>query len=121
MGSAIGTIIYLAVIVAVIAGGWKMFQKAGQPGWAVIVPIYNTIKMLQIAGRPVWWLLLMFVPLVNLVVGVIVALDIAKAFGKGTGFGLGLLFLSVIFVPILGFGDAQYQGPAGSARIQPAI
>ena len=88
--------------------------KAGQPGWACIVPIYNIYILLRIAGRPGWWLILYLIPLVSIVVAVIVAIDIAKAFGKGTGFGLGLAFLGFIFFPILAFGDAKYGG--GSAK-----
>lgn len=104
-------IIYLALIVAVIAGMWKMFVKAGQPGWACIVPFYNAYIMLKIVGRPGWWLILLFIPLVNIIVGIIVSVDIAKAFGKGIGFAIGIIFLGFIFIPILGFGDAEYQGP----------
>ena len=109
-GCMIG-IIYLAIIVAVIAGMWKMFTKAGQPGWACLVPIYNAYIMLKIVGRPGWWLILMFIPIVSLIVGIIVAVDLAKAFGKGIGFAIGLILLGFIFIPILGFGDAEYQGP----------
>lgn len=87
-----------------------MFTKANQPGWAILIPIYNFYILLKIAGRPGWWLLLFLIPLVNLVICFMVALDIAKSFGKGTGFGLGLFFLSFIFYPILGFGSAAYQG-----------
>jgi uncharacterized membrane protein YhaH (DUF805 family) len=104
-------IIYLAILVAVIAGMWKMFVKAGQPGWACIVPIYNAYIMLKIVGRPGWWLILLFIPFVSIVVGIIVAVDIAKAFGKGIGFAIGIILLGFIFIPILGFGDAEYQGP----------
>ena len=113
MGSAVGTIIYLVVLVAVIAGIWRMFQKANQPGWGAIIPIYNYYLMLKVAGRPGWWLILYLIPVVNLIIYIIVMLDIAKAFGKGTGFGVGMIILPFIFMPILGFGDAQYVGPAG--------
>ena len=109
MGTVMG-LIYLAVVVLVIAGGWKMFVKAGKPGWGIIIPIYNQILMIDIAGRPLWWIILMFIPVVNLVVCIIVSIDIAKKFGKGTGFGVGLTFLPFIFMPMLGFGDATYQG-----------
>jgi hypothetical protein len=105
-------LVYLAVLVFVIAGLWKTFTKAGQPGWACIIPIYNIYIMMKIAGRPGWWLLLMLIPIVSLVVGIIVCLDIAKSFGKGAGFGIGLALLGFIFFPILGFGSATYQGPA---------
>ncbi len=105
-------IIFLGVMLVVLAGIWKTFEKAGKPGWASLVPIYNVVVMLDIAGKPWWWLLLMFIPVVNLIVAVIVSIAIAERFGKGAGFGLGLAFLGMIFYPILGFGDAKY----GSAR-----
>lgn len=98
----------LAFAVFFLAGFWKTFTKAGHPGWACLVPIYNVIVLLQIAGRPMWWLLLMFLPFVNFFVALILTMDIARNFGKGVGFGLGLFFLGPIFYAILGFGDAQY-------------
>jgi hypothetical protein len=104
-------LIQLAIVVAVIAGVWKTFAKAGQPGWAAIIPIYNVYILLKIANRPWWWLLLMLIPLVNLVIAIIVAIDVAKAFGKGAGFGIGLALLGFIFYPILGFGSATYTQP----------
>jgi hypothetical protein len=100
----------LAIVVIFIAGMWRMFSKAGKPGWACIVPIYNVVVMLQIAGRPVWWLLLFFIPFVNVIVGIMVAFDIARAFGKGAMYGIGLAFFGFIFYPLLGFGDADYVG-----------
>ena len=103
-------LIGLAILIATIAGGWKMFAKAGKPGWGIIVPIYNLILMLEIAGRPIWWIVLLFIPVASLVVGILVNIDIAKKFGKDVGFGIGLTFLGFIFIPILGFGDAEYQG-----------
>ncbi len=105
----------LAIIVLIIAGIWKTFAKAGQPGWAAIIPIYNAYILLKVANRPGWWLLLFLIPLVNLVIAIIVAIDVAKAFGKGAGFGLGLAFLGFIFYPILGFGSATYSAPARTA------
>lgn len=104
----IGILVYLAFVVLIIAGYWKTFVKAGKPGWAAIVPFYNIIVMLQIARKPLWWILLLFIPLVNFIILILLSIEIAKAFGKGAGFGLGLAFLSFIFYPILGFGDAQY-------------
>ena len=100
----------LAIIIAVIAGLWKTFVKAGKPGWAAIIPIYNVIVMLQIAGKPIWWLILFLIPIVNIVMCILVGIAVAKAFGKSTGFGIGLALLGPIFYPILGFGEAQYQG-----------
>ena len=105
----------LAVLGVMIAAIWKVFTKAGQPGWASIVPIYNVVVLLQITGRPTWWVLLALIPLVNIAIGIIVYIDLAKSFGKGTGFAFGLLLLSFIFFPILGFGPARYLGPAARA------
>ena len=105
-----GFMIILAIVVVVIAAVWRVYEKAGQPGWAALVPIYNMYVVLQIVGRPGWWLFLYFIPLVNIAVTVIVYIDLAKSFGKSPLFGLGLTFLSIIFVPILAFGDARYEG-----------
>ncbi len=106
---AVIVLVYLAIVVLVIAGFWKVFTKAGRPGWAAIVPIYNIYILLKIAGKPGWWLVLFFIPIVSIVIAILVSIEVAKAFGKGTGFGLGLAFLGFIFYPILGFGDAKYQ------------
>ena len=114
-GAMIGPLIALAIAVAVIVGAWKVYTKAGWPGWAIFIPFYNAYVLLKIVGRPGWWLLLLFIPLVNFVIGLIVYIDLAKSFGKGTVFGLGLFFLYPIFVPILGFGDAEYVGPAAAS------
>ena len=110
--SPILMIVWLVVVVLMIAAMWKVFTKAGQPGWACLIPIYNFYILCKIAGRPGWWLLLMLIPLVNFIIMIIISIDIAKNFGKGVGFGLGLAFLGFIFWPILGFGSAQYQGPS---------
>jgi len=104
-------IVCLAAIVFQIASLWVVFEKAGKPGWASIVPIYNAIVLLQIAGKPGWWFLLYFIPLVNIVIAIIATVGLAKNFGKGVGFAIGLIFLGFIFIPILAWGDAQYQQP----------
>ena len=106
-----GGIIWLALMVLVIAGMWKMFVKAGKPGWASIVPIYNIIVLLEIVGKPVWWIVLLFIPFVNFVIILLIMIALAKSFGKGVGFGIGCALLGFIFIPILGFGDAKYLGP----------
>ena len=108
-GGALFFVIWLAIMLAVIAGCWKMLAKAGQPGWGILIPIFNIYLMIKVAGRPGWWLLLMLIPIVNFVVSIIIAIDIAQNFGKGIGFALGLIFLGFIFYPILGFGEAQYR------------
>ncbi|MGF1495742.1 MAG: DUF5684 domain-containing protein [Elainellaceae cyanobacterium] len=102
------SLLQFAVIVVVIIGAWKVFEKAGQPGWAILIPFYNAYVILKVAGRPGWWLILAFIPLVNLIFFV-VPFDVAGKFGKGAGYGLGLLFLPFVFYPILGFGDARYR------------
>lgn len=107
-------LIQLAVIVLVIAGVWKTFTKANQPGWAAIIPIFNVYTMTKIVGRPWWFILLLLIPLVNIVVAIVLSIDLAKSFGKGAGFGLGIALLGFIFYPILGFGDAVYQGPSAA-------
>ena len=114
LGAALGVmgIVYLAVLVLLVAAMWKIFVKAGKPGWAAIIPIYNLIVLLEIAGRPLWWFLLMLIPLVNFVVFIIVAVDVARKFGKGVGFAIGMLILPFIFYPMLAWGDAQYNAAA---------
>ena len=100
---------YLAVSILMIVSVWKVFSKAGQPGWAVIVPIFNLYIMLKVAGKPGWWLLLMFIPVANLIIAILMYIAVAENFNKGAGFGIGLAFLAIIFMPILAFGDAQYS------------
>jgi uncharacterized membrane protein YhaH (DUF805 family) len=105
-------IFWLAVTILMIAACWKIFTKAGQPGWAAIIPIYNWYILCKIVGRPGWWVILFFIPFINFIIGIILCIDLAKSFGKGVGFAIGLILLGIIFFPILGFGSAQYQGPA---------
>ena len=109
--SGVVWIIYIAIIVAIIAGWWMIFTKAGEAGWKSIIPIWNILVLLKIIGREWWWIILMLIPLVNIVIWIIVSLDLAKVFGRGTGFGIGLAFLGFIFAPILGFGSDTYKGP----------
>ena len=113
-GSAILWVLYIAFVVAYLVAGWVVFTKAGQEGWKSLIPIYNLYVLLKIVGRPGWWLLLFLVPFVNFVIWIIVALDLAKSFGKGTGFAIGLILLAPIFYLILAFGDATYRGPAAA-------
>jgi Family of unknown function (DUF5684) len=92
---------------------WRVFTKAGQPGWQGLIPIWNVLVVLYIAGRSAWWIVLLLIPIVNIVVVIVVAIDLAKAFGRGGGFAIGLFLLPPIFLLILGFGSARYVGPAG--------
>ena len=113
-----GTILLVALALAVvlIIGLWKVYVKAGQPGWAVLIPFYNMYILLKIAGRPGWWLVLCLIPLVNIVIALMVAIDVAKAFGQSAVFGVVLLFLlSGIGYLVLGFGNYKYVGPATAA------
>ena len=113
-----GTMVFvmLAIMVVLLAGFWKVFTKAGQPGWAVLIPIYNAYILLKIAGRPGWWILLLVIPFVNIVIAVLVAIDVAKSFGKSPAFGVIMLFLLMgIGYLILGFGGSRYVGPSVAA------
>ncbi len=107
--------IYIVLIVAIIAGWWMIFAKAGEAGWKALIPIYNIIVLLKIVGRDWWWMLLMLIPLVGLIVWIIVAIDLAKSFGRGTGFAIGLIIFPWIWSLILGFGSDTYNGPAARA------
>jgi Family of unknown function (DUF5684) len=113
-GGGVALIIWLLVVLLAIVSLWKVFSKAGQPGWASIIPIFNLYIWCKAVGRPGWWVILMFIPFVNFIIFIIVSIDMAKSFGKGVGFGVGLAFLGIIFLPILAFGSAQYQGPSVS-------
>jgi hypothetical protein len=106
-------VIYVAILVVLIIAGWKMYEKAGEPGWAFIIPIYSFLVLLKIVGKPWWWLLLMLIPVVNLVFAVWTYNMLSKSFGKTEGFTVGLVLLGFIFLPILGYGDAKYLGPYG--------
>ncbi len=121
-------IVYLIVFIVILASLWKIYTKAGKPGWAGIVPIYNLWVLLEIVGRPSWWFwmfiggaILSMIPILNfliaiglLVISIMIMLDLAKSFGKGGGYVVGMIFLPFIFYPILGFGSAQYLGPSAS-------
>jgi hypothetical protein len=113
--SPVSIIFGLLVALLLIVAMWKVFTKAGQPGWASIIPIYNIYIWCKIVGRPWWWILLMLIPFVNFIICIILCIDLAKSFGKGVGFGIGLALLGIIFFPILGFGSAQYQGPSAGS------
>jgi len=117
MNEAIVIYIIFCVVVAVflIIAQWKIYVKAGKPGWAVLIPIYNTLVMLEIVGKPWWWLLLMLIPFINIIFAIWMINLLSKSFGKDEGFTIGLILLSIVFYPILGFGPAKYQGPAGKA------
>ena len=101
-------LIYIIFVIPLYA----IFTKAGRPGWSAFIPIYSTIVLLEVVGRPIWWIILLFIPIVNLVVFIIVMNDLSKSFGHAVGFTLGLIFLSWIFEMILAFGSSTYRGPS---------
>jgi ABC-type antimicrobial peptide transport system permease subunit len=103
-------IISICITVLEIVALWFVFEKAGEPGWAAIIPIYNALIVIKIAGKPWWWILLALIPLVNLIFYILVLDGLSKNFGKTSAFTVGLFFLRFIFLPILGFGKSQYSG-----------
>ena len=108
-------LVMMAIAVVFIIGYWKVFAKAGQPGWAAIIPIYNAYILTKIAGRPGWWVLLLLIPFVNIVIILLLSIDVARSFGHSHIFGVIMLFLlSGIGYLVLGFGSARYVGPAAA-------
>lgn len=106
-------ILYIAIVALMIASMWTIYTKAGQPGWASLIPIYNIVVLLEIVGKPWWWLFLMLIPIVNIIILIMVYHNLSLSFGKDGGFTAGLILLGFIFIPILAFGDAKYVGPGG--------
>ena len=121
-GSAFGVVlavVYFVIAIVALAGVWKTIDKTDQPGawallWLICFPI-GTIPFLKATGRPTWWVVLFFIPIVNIIMWLILCMDLAKSFGKGAGYGVGLFFLPFIFFIMLGFGSDQYRGPAVQA------
>ena len=111
VGIGVGSFAALVIIVFEIAAVWRIFVKAGDRGWKAIIPIWNTLIVLKIVGRPWWWIFLYIIPIVWWIVYIVVYYDLAKSFGKGIGFAIGVVLLPFIFVPILGFGSSQYVEP----------
>jgi hypothetical protein len=111
LGGAI--FIYLVILAFYIFCLWKIFEKANKPGWAAIIPIYNSIIVLEIVGKPVWWIILLLIPIVNIFVGLYIAHLLSKSFGHDIGFTLFLIFLGFIAIPVLAFGNSKYVGPVG--------
>ena len=153
LGFLLGYLVpFLIVVVLPIVAMWKIYVKAGVPGWGVLVPIYNVYLLFKIAwNTKMCWimlacstlpgilsgfvvgmdgnealagvlpLLMMAGVIATLVIGITNTVKLAKAFGKGGGFAVGLIFLSIIFYCILAFGKAQYIGPAGNAKEKAAV
>ena len=110
-GALMGTymIFWLIIGAIMLVAQWKIFTKAGKPGWAAIIPVYNIIILLEIINKPIWWIVMLIIPIINVVFLILMYIELAKVFGKDTGFAVGLILLSVIFFPILAFGPAEYQ------------
>jgi hypothetical protein len=108
-GLPVGALLFAGVIGSLmIASMWKVYAKAGKPGWAALIPIYNLVVLLQIVRKPLWWIAMFFIPLVNFIFLILLYIELAKSFGKSGGFAAGLIFLAMIFFPILGFGSSRY-------------
>jgi hypothetical protein len=105
----------LAATVLAIVAMWKIFEKAGEPGWAAIIPFYNLYVLFKITWGNGWKFLFLLIPFANIVFLIITMVKLAKAFGKSGGFAVGLIFLSVIFYCILAFDQSQYLGVPQSA------
>lgn len=116
-GGVLGMLIPLALLVIVVAGMWKAFEKAGEAGWLAIIPIVNLYIMIKISGNAWWWLILMFVPLLNIIAFAKISIDVADEFGQGLLFGVGLWLLGFVFWPLLGFGDYEYRGTTEDAAV----
>lgn len=101
------------VLIAEIAGIWQIFRKAGYEGWEALIPIYNAIIFFRIIGKPWWWLLLFFIPGINIIFIVWSFNMLSKSFGKDEGFTAGLVLMRFLFIPLLGFGSSEYNGPYG--------
>ncbi len=115
IGALIAACVIPALIVWIISaiGQWKVYEKAGKPGWAALIPIYNAIVLLEIVGKPVWWLFLFLIPCVNIVFLIWTMNLLSKSFGQSEGFTIGLIIVPFIFFPILVFVNYRYLGPAG--------
>lgn len=109
-------IFVFGMLAIMIVAFWKIFTKAGEKGWKSLIPFYNTWVMLEIAGKPGWWLFLMFIPVVNIVIIIMMYNGLSKSFGKGIGYTLGLIFLSPIFFLMLAFGNAKHLKTAGGSN-----
>ena len=104
----------MIIYVITVIGMWKTFEKAGKPGWAAIVPIYNYIVLLEIVGKPLWWIFLILFPCTSLIFAIWALNLLSKSFGQSEGFTIGLIIFPYIFFPILGFGNYTYKGPAAA-------
>ena len=114
----VGMIFYFAILILVIASLWKLYEKAGKPGWASIVPVYNSLVMIEIVGKPTIWILWLLIPCVNIVFAIWLLNLFVKSFGKSEGYTVGVILLPFIFIPMLAFGNNPYLGPTAAEANQ---
>lgn len=100
----------IALFILIRFSYWKIYKKAGKPGWAAFIPVYSSIVFLQIVGRPIWWIAWMIIPFVNIIISITIIIDLVKSFGKNIGFAVATYFLRFLFLPILAFGKSEYIG-----------
>jgi hypothetical protein len=117
------TLLGISLFLAILqhAALWRIYEKAGKPGWASLIPFYNFFVLLQIVEKPEWWIVFLFIPIVNMVIMIWVTNLLSKIFGKNEAFTLGLIFLGFIFYPILGFGNSSYEGNTGGPKVTKII
>jgi hypothetical protein len=112
-GSGGNLALTVGFVVLEVIGLWGVFAKAGRPGWWALVPGFDLFVLVRVVGRPWWLAVLFFVPVADLVAAIVVFYALARSFGKGMAYTVGLLVLGFVFVPVLGFGSAEYLGPGG--------
>ncbi len=109
-----GILFAFAFMALMLASWWKILDKTGRPGWGILIPIFNVLLILEITGKPWWWILLLLIPIVDIIYAIWVVNLLAKSFGKSKRYTLGIIFFPYIFIPMLAFGEAIYNGPAGN-------
>ena len=103
-------VFWIVMTVVLIVANWKIFTKAGKPGWAILIPIYNIIVMMQIIKKPLWWVIILFVPIVDIVFVILIVYNLVIKFGQPGWHVILALFLGFIYYPYLAFSKAEYQG-----------
>jgi len=111
-------LIYLAVAILLVASSWIIYTKADQPGWAVFIPVYDLIILLRVIQKPWWWIILFIIPPVTIIIYILILHALSLKFGQNVWFTLGLLFLPVIFFPVLAFGDYRYMNDGDSSDFE---
>ncbi len=110
-------IVWFIIAILMVISIWRLFIKAGKPGWAAIVPIYNIVVMLEISGKPMWWIAMLFIPFVNIVFGIMIYYSFVKAYGKSDGFAVLAIFFPYIMYPIMAFSSkTQFIGASGQQQ-----